>query len=178
MVRRRDAPRRASHAVLRPAEGWKDRWVSSKKKGSEAGEFKWTAGKFYGDAEKDKGRVERTKACLRLIFPPRRRHPDVDGRAILRRVVEIHRGLQQRRQNARNPVHRQTRAGHRLRRRLRQGERESRTRANAPRRGTPFEFVSSTRCFPIRSNRKKCTASLPTTSCSVNIEKRRDELSI
>ncbi|XP_065833979.1 calreticulin-like isoform X2 [Oscarella lobularis] len=36
-------------------EGWKDRWVSSKKKGSEAGEFKWTAGKFYGDAEKDKG---------------------------------------------------------------------------------------------------------------------------
>jgi len=36
-------------------EGWEDRWVESTHKGSEAGKFKWTAGKFYGDAEKDKG---------------------------------------------------------------------------------------------------------------------------
>lgn len=36
-------------------EGWEDRWVSSTKKGAEQGKFKWTAGKFYGDAEADKG---------------------------------------------------------------------------------------------------------------------------
>jgi len=34
---------------------WEDRWVSSTFKGSQQGKFKWTAGKFYGDAEKDKG---------------------------------------------------------------------------------------------------------------------------
>lgn len=33
---------------------WKDRWVQSKHK-SDYGTFDWTAGKFYGDAEKDKG---------------------------------------------------------------------------------------------------------------------------
>lgn len=37
------------------AEGWEDRWVSSTKKGAEQGAFKWTAGKFFGDAEADKG---------------------------------------------------------------------------------------------------------------------------
>jgi calreticulin len=36
-------------------EGWEDRWVESTKKGAEQGKFKWTAGKFYGDADKDKG---------------------------------------------------------------------------------------------------------------------------
>jgi calreticulin len=35
-------------------DGWKSRWVQSKHK-SDFGEFKVTAGKFYGDAEKDKG---------------------------------------------------------------------------------------------------------------------------
>ena len=35
-------------------EEWEDRWIQSKHK-SDYGEFKWTAGKFYGDAEKDKG---------------------------------------------------------------------------------------------------------------------------
>lgn len=35
--------------------GWEDRWVESTHKGGEAGKFKWSAGKFYGDAEKDKG---------------------------------------------------------------------------------------------------------------------------
>merc|ERR1711936_866496 len=30
-------------------------WVQSTHKGAEAGKFAWTAGKFYGDAEKDKG---------------------------------------------------------------------------------------------------------------------------
>ncbi|KAH9523589.1 hypothetical protein Btru_040407 [Bulinus truncatus] len=35
-------------------ESWRDRWVDSKHK-SDLGKFKWTAGKFYGDAEKDKG---------------------------------------------------------------------------------------------------------------------------
>ena len=33
---------------------WKDRWVQSKHK-SDFGEFTWSAGKFYGDAAKDKG---------------------------------------------------------------------------------------------------------------------------
>jgi calreticulin len=36
-------------------DGWRSRWVESTHKGSEAGTFGWTAGKFYGDAEEDKG---------------------------------------------------------------------------------------------------------------------------
>lgn len=36
-------------------EGWEDKWVHSTKKGAEQGKFKWTAGKFYGDEEADKG---------------------------------------------------------------------------------------------------------------------------
>merc|ERR1719322_614488 len=34
---------------------WEDRWVQSTNKGDDAGKFVLTAGKFYGDAEKDKG---------------------------------------------------------------------------------------------------------------------------
>jgi len=37
------------------SEDFSSRWVSSTKKGAEQGKFKWSAGKFYGDAEKDKG---------------------------------------------------------------------------------------------------------------------------
>jgi len=37
------------------ADGWESRWVESTHKGSDAGKFKWTAGKFYSDPEKDKG---------------------------------------------------------------------------------------------------------------------------
>lgn len=37
------------------AEGWESRWVESTHKGAEQGKFVHTAGKFYGDAEKDKG---------------------------------------------------------------------------------------------------------------------------
>ena len=40
-------------ALLLAAE-WEKRWVKSTHK-SDYGEFKWTAGAFYGDAEKDKG---------------------------------------------------------------------------------------------------------------------------
>ena len=36
-------------------EGWLDRWVLSKWKGSDMGEFKVTPGEWYGDAEKDAG---------------------------------------------------------------------------------------------------------------------------
>lgn len=36
-------------------DGWEDRWVDSTHKGSDQGKFKRSAGKFYGDAEKDKG---------------------------------------------------------------------------------------------------------------------------
>jgi len=39
------------------ADGWRERWVESTYKGSEQGAWGWTAGKFYGDAEKDKGNV-------------------------------------------------------------------------------------------------------------------------
>ncbi|CAD5112255.1 DgyrCDS1486 [Dimorphilus gyrociliatus] len=35
-------------------EGWSDRWVNSKHR-SDQGKFELSAGKFYGDAEKDKG---------------------------------------------------------------------------------------------------------------------------
>lgn len=34
---------------------WEDNWVQSTHKGDDAGKFVLTAGKFYGDAEKDKG---------------------------------------------------------------------------------------------------------------------------
>jgi len=37
------------------ADGITDKWVQSTHKGAEAGKFEWTAGKFYGDADKDKG---------------------------------------------------------------------------------------------------------------------------
>lgn len=36
------------------SEGWEDRWVKSTNAGSDAGEWKWTAGKYYSDPE-DKG---------------------------------------------------------------------------------------------------------------------------
>lgn len=36
-------------------DGWEGRWVESTHKGSDQGKFKHSAGKFYGDAEKDKG---------------------------------------------------------------------------------------------------------------------------
>jgi calreticulin len=36
-------------------DSWEKRWISSTQKGSDAGKFVLTAGKFYGDAEKDKG---------------------------------------------------------------------------------------------------------------------------
>ena len=37
------------------AEGWESRWVESTHKGAEQGKFIWSSGKFFGDAEKDKG---------------------------------------------------------------------------------------------------------------------------
>ena len=36
------------------ADDWASKWVQSTHKGAEAGKFEWTAGKFYGDADKDK----------------------------------------------------------------------------------------------------------------------------
>jgi calreticulin len=37
------------------SEGWNERWVQTKFPGKEFGPFDWTSGKFYGDADKDKG---------------------------------------------------------------------------------------------------------------------------
>lgn len=42
--------------------GWEDRWVASKAKGAEAGDFKLSAGKFYNDAEADQGLQTSTDA--------------------------------------------------------------------------------------------------------------------
>ena len=36
-------------------DNWHDRWVDSTFKGADQGKFEWTAGKFYGDADLDKG---------------------------------------------------------------------------------------------------------------------------
>lgn len=50
-------------------DGWDDRWISSTHKGAEQGKFEHSAGKFYGDAEKDKGEQilqHRTTHCLKL----------------------------------------------------------------------------------------------------------------
>ena len=38
-------------------ESYTDRWVESTFKGSDAGKFKWSAGKFYNDADLDKGKT-------------------------------------------------------------------------------------------------------------------------
>ncbi len=40
--------------LMPTTEEWRERWVDSEHK-SDYGTFEWTAGKFYGDAEKDKG---------------------------------------------------------------------------------------------------------------------------
>jgi hypothetical protein len=40
---------------LTRAAGWESNWVASKNKGPSAGEFKWSAGKYFNDAEEDKG---------------------------------------------------------------------------------------------------------------------------
>lgn len=34
---------------------WEDNWIYSKSEGKEFGKFELTAGKFYNDAENDKG---------------------------------------------------------------------------------------------------------------------------
>ena len=41
--------------VILFVDGWEDRWVESTHK-SDQGKFKWSAGKFYNDADKDKGK--------------------------------------------------------------------------------------------------------------------------
>ena len=41
--------------TFQDGDKWEDRWIQSTHKGAEAGKFVLTAGKFYGDAEKDKG---------------------------------------------------------------------------------------------------------------------------
>lgn len=38
-----------------PDDSWESNWVYSEHPGKEFGKFKWTSGKFYNDAEKDKG---------------------------------------------------------------------------------------------------------------------------
>jgi len=46
---------------------WTKRWVPSQYSGKELGEFTWTAGKFYGDPEKDKGIQTSTDARFYAI---------------------------------------------------------------------------------------------------------------
>jgi calreticulin len=41
--------------LLYSTDGWKKRWVESKHQ-PDYGKFQLTAGKFYGDKEKDKGK--------------------------------------------------------------------------------------------------------------------------
>lgn len=45
-----------SEILLFPDQSYQDRWVESTHKGSDAGKFVWTAGKFYNDADLDKGK--------------------------------------------------------------------------------------------------------------------------
>lgn len=37
------------------SDGWESRWVESSHHGSNGAKFSWSHGKFYGDADKDKG---------------------------------------------------------------------------------------------------------------------------
>lgn len=39
------------------SESWEDNWVYSEHPGKEFGKFVWSSGKFYNDAEKDKGMI-------------------------------------------------------------------------------------------------------------------------
>jgi len=41
--------------TFQDGDAWESRWVQSTSKGADGGKFVLTAGKFYGDAEKDKG---------------------------------------------------------------------------------------------------------------------------
>lgn len=50
-----------------PADGWTNRWVESKHK-SDFGKFVLSAGKFYGDLEKDKGKSLRLGAEVQEGF--------------------------------------------------------------------------------------------------------------
>lgn len=54
------------------ADAWMSRWVESKHK-SDYGKFVLTAGKFYGDEEKDKGKQEGADMCciITLYYPVR-----------------------------------------------------------------------------------------------------------
>lgn len=47
----------AAEPTLVCADAWKSRWVESKHK-SDYGNLVLSAGKFYGDAEKDKGKLK------------------------------------------------------------------------------------------------------------------------
>lgn len=47
-------------------DAWTKRWVQSKHK-SDYGEFKLTHGKFYGDAEADKGKTK-SSSCYNKLF--------------------------------------------------------------------------------------------------------------
>ena len=40
-----------------PEQSYQDRWIESTFKGSDSGKFLWSAGKFYGDADLDKGKI-------------------------------------------------------------------------------------------------------------------------
>lgn len=46
---------RSSFVDFSVADAWTSRWVNSEHK-SDYGQFKLSAGSFYGDAEKDKGK--------------------------------------------------------------------------------------------------------------------------
>lgn len=47
--------------LLQITDGWRSRWVDSTYKGGDQGKFEVDAGKFYGDAEKDKGELTLTR---------------------------------------------------------------------------------------------------------------------
>ena len=50
------------------SDGYLSRWVSSTSKGGDQGKFVLSAGKFYGDAEKDKGELLIGDPCYRCRF--------------------------------------------------------------------------------------------------------------
>lgn len=54
----------------RHAEGWDKRWKQSdwKKSSGEAGEWKWSAGDWYGDEEADKGVMTSPDARFHTLY--------------------------------------------------------------------------------------------------------------
>ena len=90
---------RAPRRRRRLAAAWSKNWVKSswKKSDGTAGDWTWTAGKWYGDAEADKGIQTGPDARFFAIAAPFAKPVDTTGKTL---VLQARRGAAQRRAGA------------------------------------------------------------------------------